>query len=138
LPRYVVDTNVFIRRAVPPDIPSVDAFFADLTNQDELIGPQMLLPEYTSVLREQVYLKLISAEAARQALHDVLAMPIRTAVSVQQFPRSFDLATQFQSRKAYDMQFIAVAELESATIVTLDRGMRHAAAQIGVPVRFLA
>ena len=40
--------------------------------------------------------------------------------------------------KAYDMQYLAVAELTQSTLVTRDRGLRHAAMQIGVPVRFLA
>jgi predicted nucleic acid-binding protein len=135
--RYVIDTNVFIRRVVPPIIESVDAFFEQITTADELFAPQMLLPEYTSVLREQVSLKQIRDEVARQALQDILEMPIRTIVALGQFPRSFDLATQFQHQKAYDMQFVAVAEAESATIVTGDGGMRHAAEAIGVPVRFL-
>jgi len=97
----------------------------------------MLLPELTSVLREQVSLKFISPATARDALDKTLAMPIQTHLSLDQFSRSFDLAARFQHQKAYDMQFVAVAEAEGATIVTNDRGMRHAATQVGVPVRFL-
>ena len=97
----------------------------------------MLFPEYTSVLREQVHTRQVRVEVARRALDAVLAMPIRTILNPEQFSRSFDLATQFQHQKTYDMQFIAVAEAEGATIVTGDRGLRHAATQIGVPVRFL-
>jgi len=137
LARYVIDTNVFIRRVVPPIINSVDEFFEGMSTDDELFAPQMLLPEYTSVLREQVHLRQVRDEVARRALDEVLAMPIRTIVNPEQFSRSFDLATQFQHQKAYDMQFLAVAEAEGATIVTSDRGMRHAAQAVGVPVRFL-
>lgn len=135
--RYVIDTNVFIRRVVPRVIQSVDAFFEEITTEDELFAPQMLLPEYTSVLREQVYLNQIRDEVARRAMEEVFAMPVRTIVALEQFSRSFDLATRFQHRKAYDTQFVAVAEAEGATIVTSDRGMRHAAEAAGVPVRFL-
>ena len=135
--RYVIDTNVYIRRAVPPQLASVDQFFESLTTADEILAPQMLLPEFTSVLREQVALKFISAGTARDALDKTLAMPIHTNLSLDQFFRGFELAARFQHQKAYDMQFVAVAEAEGATIVTNDRGMRHAATQAGVPVRLL-
>ena len=116
---------------------SVDGFFESLTNEDEILAPQMLLPEFTSVLREQVALKLISAAAARIALDRILAMPIQTDFGLGQLSRSFDLAARFQHQKAYDMQFVVVAEAGSAKVVTNDRGMRHAAEAVGVPVRLL-
>ena len=67
----------------------------------------------------------------------MLQLPLRLVDTASQFQRAFELAERFHHRKSYDMQYFAVAELAQAEIVTLDRGLRHAAADIGVPVRFL-
>lgn len=68
----------------------------------------------------------------------VLALPLSLVVAPMQFERALDLAGRFQHKKAYDMQYLAVAEMTDSELVTMDRGMRHAATQLGVPVRFLA
>jgi hypothetical protein len=39
--------------------------------------------------------------------------------------------------KSYDMQYVAVAEIEGCTLVTLDGGPYQAAIEIGVPARLL-
>ncbi len=68
----------------------------------------------------------------------LLALDIVGLHSASISQRAFSLAEQFQHKKAYDSHYLAAAELHQADLVTRDRGLRHAAAQIGVPVRFLA
>jgi predicted nucleic acid-binding protein len=133
LPRYTIDTNVVINWLVSRSSPA-EAFFAGLTQEDELISPFLLIPECTSVLREEVFARRLRHDEAQDHLQTLLNLPVTLFVSPRQFLRALDLAEQFQHQKAYDMQYVSVAELAEATLVTGDRGPLHAAREIGVPV----
>jgi predicted nucleic acid-binding protein len=74
---------------------------------------------------------------AEHAIDVLIALPMETVTALEQFNRANDLARRFQHRKAYDMQYLAVAEIARAELVTADRGLRHAADAIGVPARLL-
>ena len=91
-----------------------------------------------SNIREAAFLSEISPETAEFMLDQFLALNITGVHSPALSRRAFELAVRFQHRKAYDDHYLAAAEATGSTIVTRDRGLRHAATQIGVPVRFLA
>ena len=111
----------------------VDAFWQSLAATDNVIAAQLLLPECTSVLRRSVFMKRMTRPAASLALQKSLAMPFQLVTDVAQFTRAFDLANRFQHKKAYDMQHLAVAELTNSTLITRDRGLRHAATRSASP-----
>lgn len=113
-------------------------FVAQLTTSDDVFAAQILLPECTSVIRTAAFQRRIGREQAQGMLARLTAFPLQMVDSTQQFTRALELAERFQRRNTYDMQYLAVAELMDAEIVTLDGGMRHAAEDIGVQVRFLA
>jgi predicted nucleic acid-binding protein len=104
---------------------------------DELFGPQLLYPECTSVIREQVARGEITQDHAMRVVDELLALPIRVSREPDQFPRALELAERFRRVKAYDMQYLAVAELQGAELVTLDGGLFEAASQLGLPVTLL-
>ena len=112
-------------------------FVAQLTTADDLLAAQLLLPECTSTLRTEVFERRISQDDADGMLERLLVLPLTAVQSAQQFSRALELAERFAHRHAYDMQYLAAAQLSDAEIVTMDRGLRHAATEIGVPVRFL-
>ena len=120
------------------DIAGVDSFFANLRVQDVLVAPQLLRPECTSVIREQTFGGRITPEEATQLVEVLGDLVLRVNTSVQQFSRALDLAERFRHAKAYDAQYLAVAEMENAELVTIDQSLRHAAKEIGVAVRWLA
>ena len=131
--RYTVDANVVINWLMSR-VDNAETFFKALTEQDELVSPLLLLPECTSVLREEVFARRLRQEEARDHLETLLSLPLTVFQSFEQFSRALDLSERFQHQKAYDMQYVSVAELAEATLVTGDRGPLHAARAIGVPV----
>lgn len=92
------------------------------------------MAECTSILRREVFDRRIDHEQAHLRLDILLSLPVRIVDSRVQYSRAFELARRFQHRKAYDMQHLAVAEIENAELATLDRGLRHAAREMGVPL----
>jgi predicted nucleic acid-binding protein len=135
MPRYVLDANVILGWLLAR--PDAVSFMGSLTSADELYSPQVQFPECTSVLRTEVFDGRIAEPEASILLDRALDLPSQAVESDRQFVRSLDLAQRFQRRKAYDMQYLAVAEMTGSEIVTRDRGLRHAAEAIGVPVRLL-
>jgi predicted nucleic acid-binding protein len=84
----------------------------------------------------EIFDRRLEHELGMRRLHILLNLPIRIVDSRVQYSRdsrAIELARQFQHRRAYDMQHLAVAEMELAELATLDRGL-HAASEIGVPV----
>ena len=118
-------------------VASVEEFWTSLLSDDELVAAQVLLPECTSVIRAAVFMKAMTIDAGQAALNRALSVHWAVVAEMAQFNRAFELAARFQHKKAYDMQYLAVAELTNSTLITRDRGLRHAATQVGVPVRFL-
>jgi predicted nucleic acid-binding protein len=136
--RYCIDASALLTWLFQPNRPAVDAFWQELAVQDELIAAPLLRPECTAAIRQEVFDRRMDHERSQALLRRLIALPLTVIDSLGQFPRANDLAHQFQHRKAYDMQYLAVAEIAEAELVTADRGLRHAAEAIGVQTRFLA
>ena|SRR5688572_11303473 len=117
--------------------PGVDDFWSEVTEADVLVSSPLLRPECTSVIRRAAFERALSHEQAQRLIRALVAVRLEVVDSLQQFARANDLARQFQYKKAYDMQYLAVAEIAGAELVTADRELRHAAETIGVPARYL-
>ncbi len=89
------------------------------------------------MIRAQVFDQRVTRDDGERLLERMLRLPLQLVDSSSQFLRAFNLALRFGHRKAHDMQYLAVAELVEAEIVTLDRGIRYAAEDLGISVRFL-
>jgi len=137
--RYVLDANVVVAVVGLEQTRNelVDRFWREVTTVDLLIGPQLLIPECASAIRTKVFDKLISEDIAIRWMRLVLRLPITVNQDDRQFFRAIELAGGGQRRKAYDMQYLATAELTESTLVTLDAGLRQRALEIRHPVRFL-
>jgi predicted nucleic acid-binding protein len=140
MPAYCVDASVVVAWLLEAQAtPRIEEFWTGLRDDiDELHGPQLLYPECTSVIREQVAKREISHENALRLVDQMLALPIHVSRETHQFTRAIELAQRLRRAKAYDMQYLAVAELRAAELLTLDRGLFDAASQMGVSVRLLA
>ena len=139
MPRYCVDASAVVAWLFEAQVtPPVEQFWTGLRGGvDEVLGPQLLYPECTSVIREQVAVGEISREHAFRLIDQLLSLPIRISQLAAQFRRALELAERFQRKKAYDMQYLAVAELYGGELLTLDSGLFEAASQLGVPARLL-
>jgi predicted nucleic acid-binding protein len=138
LARYCVDANIAIAYLFEQDYQGVTDFWNQLEANDDLASAQLWRAECTSVIREACFDDRISFPHSVELVEKLLALPVTLSGDPLQFSRAINLAARFQHKKAYDMQYLAVAELTASTLVTRDRGLRHAAAQVGVSVRFLA
>jgi predicted nucleic acid-binding protein len=134
-----LDTSAALRWLVPhPSSAAAAAVLGPAFARGELvIAPPLLYAEATSVLRQLVFKNELLQDEARDALHDLLALPIRIMTGNLIYVRALDLAGRFQQRRAYDTQFIAVAEDQGATLVTADGPMFTHSQTLGVPARLL-
>jgi predicted nucleic acid-binding protein len=135
--RYALDASVVLARLLRENYVLVNEFWASLTPLDEIFGAQLLIPECTSVIRENVSKGRITPQEAEGAVADLIALPITTRFEREQFSSAIALAQRFQKFKAYDMQYLATAFLIQAELVTIDGGLRQTATEFGHPVRFL-
>jgi predicted nucleic acid-binding protein len=97
----------------------------------------LLLPECTSVLRRKAFDGALTHRDAMVLIDQMLELPIRVSQAENQFRRAMEIANRTRRAKAYDMQYVAVAEIEGGELVTLDGGIRQAAVELRLPVRLL-
>jgi predicted nucleic acid-binding protein len=94
--------------------------------------------EVTSALRRASRSGRITAEDAAQAVLDLIRLPINMLTDLSVHPRALDLASRLDLGNAYDMQYVAAADLQGALLMTLDRGLYQLASQVGIPARLIA
>jgi predicted nucleic acid-binding protein len=112
-------------------------FWDGLRRSDEVVTAQVLHPECIAVLRRKVAQGVLSEAEGRAMLEQALALPIAVETSRTQFSLAFIWAITTKRVKMHDLQYVAVAQIRDAEIVTIDGGLRQAATERGVRVRFL-
>ena len=85
----------------------------------------MFHAEVTSVLRQQVFFKRILPEEGEQVFSIYLEIPIRTIDEPEMYRIAWQLANEFNLPVCYDMQYLAVAEMEDCEFWTLDRKLAN-------------
>jgi len=135
-----LDASAAIAAILPrPERPRVRRFLLDgLAHRERLVAPPLLFAETTSVLRRHVHLGAIHHQEAVDSLRGLLALPITVIDASTVYLRALDLARRLGERNAYDVQYLAVAQFENSTLVTLDRDLYRNALTLGVDARLLA
>jgi len=85
------------------------------------------------VLSREVHSRRIDAVTGRLLVDRMLRLPIRTVHTAQFYLRAYDIARSLGWAKTYDALYLAVADLEAAELLTLDRGMHGAAVRLSIP-----
>ena len=134
-----LDTSAALRWLVPqPSSAAAGAVIEQAFRRGEpVVAPPLLYAEATSVLRRFVFDAVLLPGEARATLQDLLSLPIRIVSGQPIYLRAFDLASQFQQARAYDTQYIAVAEDQGATLLTADGVMFKRSLSIGVMAQLL-
>ncbi len=92
----------------------------------EMTGPSMFHSEVTSVLREEVYFKRLSQEEGEEAFSLYASIPIRIVDDIIVYRLAWELARKYNLPRTYDMQYLAVAEMEDCELWTVDRKLVNA------------
>ena len=121
--RVCVDASLALTWLLSPQAEeSADALRRQWLKDDiELIGPPLFHAEVTSVLREEVFFKRLSFEEGEEAFSLYSVIPIRILNSPAIYRKAWELAIKYNQPRTYDMQYLAVAEIEDCEFWTLDR-----------------
>lgn len=96
----------------------------------ELIAPPLMRAEALSSLAEMTYRGEIPAEAGRQAAVRLGDVAIRLDRPPALDERAWDVARSLGWAKTYDAEFLALARIHDASLVTLDERLRRGAGHI--------
>ncbi len=101
---------------------------------DELVAPWLMWSECTSALCGATWRREITAPAG-QAMLDLLdEAPVEPRSHRMLRRRALKIATELGWAKTYDAEYIALAEMLDARVVTLDARLRRGADRLGVVV----
>ncbi len=87
----------------------------------QMVGPALFHAEVTSAIRKHVYFKRILPEEGEEAFSIYLDIPIKIIDGQEVYRKAWQLAKEFNLPVCYDMQYLAVAELEDCELWTVDR-----------------
>jgi predicted nucleic acid-binding protein len=85
-----------------------------------VLGPMLLYAEVTSVLRLRVATGRLTADEGEAAFTAFNALGIAKVDRDDLHIRAWRLAQQFQTRRAYDMMYLALAQIEDLALWTGD------------------
>lgn len=86
----------------------------------DLIAPRLFRSEITAVIRKAVYQQRITVEQGRILLKQVLAYPIEFYEDDGLLREAYELAVRFNRPRAYDSQYMALAERFDCEFWTAD------------------
>lgn len=105
-----------------------------VANRARLWAPHLVEAEVGHALRRGVRRGEIGVDAAREALDDLIAMPLRRVGHRQLIPRAWELR---ENVSFYDALYVALAELLEEPLITFD-GRLAGASGVRAEVEVLA
>lgn len=126
--QLVVDASVAIAASHNP------IGFARFKSHD-LVAPQLLVIEASSVLHEMAWRDEINKERGRVMLDRILAAPVSIHTPPKLPRAAWELADDMGWAKTYDAQYVALARLLGCKLVTLDERLIRGVERLGIAVR---
>ncbi len=96
----------------------------------DLIAPTLLASEVTSVLCEMTHRGEVPHDHARVAVGRLESLPIRYERPDGLAERAWDLARSLGWAKTYDAEYLALALINEAPLITIDERMRRGAGHV--------
>ncbi len=130
----IVDANIAVWAVVPvvAEIPTLDRLQRWHQRQRRILAPALWIAEAVSAIRLLLYKKLISLTEAEQAVDDLFDLEIRTIPMTRPLCQAaLEWASKLQQARAYDSQYLALAERENGWVWTADKRLVNGAKQAG-------
>jgi predicted nucleic acid-binding protein len=125
----VIDANILIAFGLadePLHTQASQILSAWRTTSTVLAAPRLFRSEITAVIRKAVYLERISHEQGRLMLSQLLVYPVELYEDNGLLTTAYELAHRFNRPRAYDAQYLALAERLSCDFWTADERMFNA------------
>jgi predicted nucleic acid-binding protein len=126
--QLVVDASVAIAASHSP------IGFARLKPHD-LVAPELLLVEASSVLHEMAWRDEITSERGKVMLDRILDAPVNIRAPAKLLRSAWELADEMGWAKTYDAQYVALARLLDCKLVTLDERLIRGVERLDIAVR---
>jgi predicted nucleic acid-binding protein len=126
--QLVVDASVAIAASHSP------IGFARFKAHD-LVAPQLLVVEASSVLHEMTWREEITKERGLVMLNRILDAPISIRTPAKLLRSAWDLADEMGWAKTYDAQYVALARMLGCKLVTLDERLIRGIERLDVAIR---
>lgn len=91
----------------------------------QMVAPPIFHAEVSSTLRKQVYFKRLLPDEGEEALSIFLEIPVITIDGLEMYRLAWQLAKEFNLPRTYDMQYLAVADMEDCEFWTADRRLAN-------------
>lgn len=130
--KVVLDANCAIEIALNKK--EGERLKAVLDESDQVLAPDLLVPEFVNVLWKYHQFDQLSPELCDDALRVLLDLVEVFVPSTQIYRDAFALSRAQKTRAAYDMFYLALALRENAVLLTLDATLKKEARRAGVRV----
>jgi predicted nucleic acid-binding protein len=126
-----VDASLIIRTLIPDRFSNEAETLLTIWQRErtQLLAPALLAFEVTSALRRLVALKAISPSRGDEAFAQFLRIPLRLLTRRVIFPLAWRLAKEFNRPRAYDMAYLAMAQLAKSPFWTADERLYNAVSE---------
>lgn len=95
-----------------------------VSSRRDIFVPPLFRAEVTSIIRERVFRNELSGDNAALTLRESLDLPVTVWPTIETVQRrALEIAEQFKQAKAYDAQYLALAEHLGCELWTADRRM---------------
>jgi predicted nucleic acid-binding protein len=135
--RVCLDASAVVDWILPQGAYGVRPLDRFLKAAEEVLAPPLVFAESTSVIRRLAHSGVLTDAEAERSVLDAFNMQIVVVHNPDIYLRALRVATVLGHAKAYDTQYIAVAEATGATLLTSDGGMHANATRLGIPCELL-
>jgi predicted nucleic acid-binding protein len=101
----------------------------------EMVAPQLMILEASSVFHEMSWREAISKERAKQMLTRLLKADIEIRTPQGLTESAWDVADELGWAKTYDAQYVALARMLGCRLVSIDERLLRGISRLGIAVR---